>query len=363
MSNIKFLRKQLYATIDELICDVDSFLTDDKNYFSRERKLPIKKTIEFILFTGANAIKDELHDFFVLENTPSTSAFVQQRKKLKFEAFKFLFESFNKKVHTAKNVLYKGYQLLAVDGSSIPISHDPNDSETYIQKYDKCGQLCKGYNAFHLTAVYDLMSHLYTDVVIQGEVNMNENGAFNELIRRYEGNKAIFICDRGFESLNSFVHVMKKKQKFLIRVKDIGSNGLLSSLPKQESEEFDIDYQFIATTKQTKEVKKHKEIYKFMSTTSIFDYFEEGNLYYPVNMRIIRIKIGENKYESIITNLDRNEFSFDEIKMLYGMRWGIETSFRELKYAVGLNAFHAKNRNSIKQEIYAKLLFYNFSEY
>ena len=99
-----------------------------------------------------------------------------------------------------------------------------------------------------------------------------------------------------------------------------------------------------------------------MSTSSTFDHFEEDNPYYPVNIRIVRIKIGENKYESLITNLDRDEFSFDEIKLLYEMRWGIETSFRELKYAVGLNAFHAKNRNSIKQEIYAKLLFYNFSE-
>ena len=44
------------------------------------------------------------------------------------------------------------------------------------------------------------------------------------------------------------------------------------------------------------------------------------------------------------------------------MRWGIETSFRELKYAVGLCAFHAKNKESIKQEIYAKILFSNFSE-
>ena len=44
------------------------------------------------------------------------------------------------------------------------------------------------------------------------------------------------------------------------------------------------------------------------------------------------------------------------------MRWGIETYFRGLKYAVGLNGFHAKRRESIKQEIYAKLLFYNFSE-
>lgn len=362
MNKIDFLRKQLYASIDELILNRESYLTDDKNYFSRERKLPLKTLIESILFMGSNAIKDELYDIFEFHNTPSTSAFVQQRQKLNADAFKFLFESFNKKVHSSRNVLYKGYSLLAVDGSSTPISHNPNDPETYIAKFNRNKEACRGYNAFHITAAYDLLSHLYIDVIIQGEAYLNENGAFNDLVKRYEGNKAIFICDRCFESLNSFVHVMKKNQKFLIRVKDIHSNGLLSSLPEQESEEFDIDYQFIATTKQTNEVKKHKEKYKFMSTTSTFDHFEENNPYYPVDFRVVRIKIGDNKYESIITNLDRNEFSFEEIKRLYGMRWGIETSFRELKYAVGLSAFHAKNRNSIKQEIYAKLLFYNFSE-
>lgn len=44
------------------------------------------------------------------------------------------------------------------------------------------------------------------------------------------------------------------------------------------------------------------------------------------------------------------------------MRWGIETSFRELKYAVGMNAFHSKKRELIKQELYARLIFYNISE-
>ena len=44
------------------------------------------------------------------------------------------------------------------------------------------------------------------------------------------------------------------------------------------------------------------------------------------------------------------------------MRWGIETSFRELKYAVGLTSFHAKKRNFIVQEIFARIIMYNFAE-
>lgn len=44
------------------------------------------------------------------------------------------------------------------------------------------------------------------------------------------------------------------------------------------------------------------------------------------------------------------------------MRWGIETSFRELKYAIGLTSFHARKPDFIKQETYARLLLYNYCE-
>ena len=44
------------------------------------------------------------------------------------------------------------------------------------------------------------------------------------------------------------------------------------------------------------------------------------------------------------------------------MRWGIETSFRDLKYTVGLLHFHSKKVEYILQEIFASLIMYNFSE-
>ena len=44
------------------------------------------------------------------------------------------------------------------------------------------------------------------------------------------------------------------------------------------------------------------------------------------------------------------------------MRWGIETSFRELKYAIGLTSFHARKAKFIRQEILARIVMYNFCE-
>ena len=42
--------------------------------------------------------------------------------------------------------------------------------------------------------------------------------------------------------------------------------------------------------------------------------------------------------------------------------WGIETSFRSLKYTTGLLHLHSKKVACIKQEIYAKIIMYNFTE-
>ena len=79
-------------------------------------------------------------------------------------------------------------------------------------------------------------------------------------------------------------------------------------------------------------------------------------------MRIIRFSVTEGTYECIITNLPPDKFSADEIKCLYAKRWGIETSFRELKYAIGLTRFHSKKLEYILQEIWSRMVLYNFCE-
>ena len=119
----------------------------------------------------------------------------------------------------------------------------------------------------------------------------------------------------------------------------------------------------ILTRKQTNAVKENPALYKFLPTASTFDFLElKDNKYYPISLRIVRFKISETTYETIITNLDKERFPVFKIKELYHMRWGIETSFRELKYSIGLTSFHSKKVEYIIQEIFARLTMYNFCE-
>lgn len=43
------------------------------------------------------------------------------------------------------------------------------------------------------------------------------------------------------------------------------------------------------------------------------------------------------------------------------MRWGVETSFRHLKYSIGLLDFHSKKVDAIEMEVWARLILYNYS--
>ena len=192
---------------------------------------------------------------------------------------------------------------------------------------------------------------------------MDENDAFCQIVDRHKDHKAIFIADREFESYNGFEHVVKSGNKYLIRVKDIHSRtSMVKSLGPFPDGEFDIDVSRVLTLKNTNMVKACPHYYKWCPKNMRFDYMSKEDPWYEFKCRIVRFKITETTYECIITNLDRDKFPIENIKKLYNKRWGIETSFRQVKYAIGLNVLHSKKRELIQQEIYARLTLYNLTQ-
>ena len=139
------------------------------------------------------------------------------------------------------------------------------------------------------------------------------------------------------------------------------SNGMLSSMDLPEGE-WDQDITMILTRKQTNEVKNQPDKYKYIAYTTTFDFLDYHNEYYEITLRIVRFKIAEGVYECLVTNLSSDEMAFESMKELYHLRWNEETSFRALKYNIGLVHFHSKKREFIRQEIYARLIIFNLSK-
>lgn len=354
-----FMKKRLTDIIEEMATKPDLFVKNPGKDFTRDRKLTFKTVVKILLSMNGNCLSKELLEYFSYDtHTVTSSAFIQQRQKLLPFAFEFLLNEFTNTYEDIKT--FDGYRLLAVDGSDLNIPLNKHDLDTYIQSLPNS----KGYNLLHLNAMYDLDNKLYVDALLQPRNDRNEFAALIRMVDRSTiAEPVILIADRGYESYNVFAHIIEKGWNYVIRVKDRNSNGILSAINLPDSDEFDITVHFDLTRKQTKAMKSKLKNYKFMPLNSRFDYFKQYSIeFYPISLRIVRFKISDTSYETIITNLESETFSPTMIKSLYHKRWGIETSFRELKYAVGLTNFHSKTMTCITQEIFARLIMYNFCE-
>lgn len=87
---------------------------------------------------------------------------------------------------------------------------------------------------------------------------------------------------------------------------------------------------------------------------------------FDLTVRMVRLKVSDNgnkdDYYTVCTSLDRFRFPIGNIKELYRLRWGIESSFRELKYALGLINFRTRKEEFIRQEIFAHFFMRNYCE-
>ncbi len=102
---------------------------------------------------------------------------------------------------------------------------------------------------------------------------------------------------------------------------------------------------------------------RFIDQASAFDFIEYGSLdTYALAFRVARFPVGGDSYECIVTNLPRDDFPPERLKILYGRRWDVESSFRKLKYTIGLSNYHSCKPEYVKQEIWANLIAYNITE-
>ena len=337
------------------------FLRNPDSDFTRIRKLPFENVMKLILSMGGGTLDKELLDFFHLSpDAAASSAFVQQRAKISHAAFEDLFHEFSQKTDMAR--FYREYRLFAVDGSDLHIPTNPHDPESFYPGAN--GQ--KPYNLLHLNVLYDLLSHTYQDAILQKGVS-NENGAVIDMLLRSSVSNALLVADRGYESYNLMAHCQEKGWRFLIRVKDLTPTGIAASLGLPHMDQFDVPVSLSITRRQGKQTQTLYN-YKFLPSNSRFDFLPSSSrkrdpiTFYPLHFRAVRFKITPHSYETVLTNLPAQTFPPEELKKLYAMRWGIETSFRELKYTIGLLHFHSKKTEFIFQEIFAALTMYNFAE-
>ena len=352
----KALKRKLLDTICQMREDLSAYATDPKRDFTRSRKLPFETLCRTILSMSGQSLNVELQRQFHYDPTAATaSAFVQRRGKLLPAAFEEILRRFTSENRPIRR--WNGYTLLAVDGSHVQIPSNIHDKATHFIS-TKEG---RGYNLLHLNALYDLENQLYLDAVIQNGREEHESRALVELVDRSRLKEpVIMIADRGYEAYNNIAHIEQKKWNYLIRAKE--KRGILSGLKLPDTPEFDVAFSYFLSKRLTNRIRREPQKYRWIPSKVRFDYIKNASdALYPISFRVVRFAVKDGLYETVITNLPADRFPPPLLRVLYHKRWGIETSFRDLKHTLALTHFHAKKRPFIEQEIFAKMTLYNFA--
>ena len=354
------LKKNLNAIILRTAKEKKRFLYLPNKDFTRKGKISFQVLLKLIFSMDSGSLGKELLEYFSIgRQNISASAFVQLREKVMPEAFEHIFREFTRKLPHIRR--YEGFRLLAVDGckfGSVENSQEPdNHFKTFPNK--------KGFNIHNLNALYDLCNRFYVDAILRTGKKDSICKDLNIMVDRSPiRGKTIVLADRAYTSYNVFEHIAKKGWNYVIRATDLPFTGsIISKTSFPATGAADQWFHLKATRRCGKVTSVQRDIYRYMPSNQVFDFLPPGSTKeYPLHFRVVRLEVSPGIYELLVTNLEASKFPPEKLKTLYHLRWGIETSFRELKYTIGVLSFHSKKDESIKQEIFAGLTKYNFCE-
>lgn len=326
--------------------------------FSRRAKLSRRDIMMALVSMSGGSLAKEL-DECGLSVCPST--FVEARKKIPAAAFWEWFGWFNTNCAGMDCRRLFDRRILAVDGSAINMFRNP-DAPSFMQNAGHP----EGINQLHLNAIFDICNNTYFDALIQPQPRMNEVQALVDMLSaQHFREQTLLVADRGYQSYNLIEHIRRKDNlDFLIRVKD--SRTSWKAIQQLPMVELDTDILTTVTTTQKNSDKAAGHV--FLQTHAPSDK-EHGSRRHAgawdfespckIAFRVVRFPLSTGKWETLVTSLPRS-ISAEEIKELYHARWGIETSFRHLKTALGLIYLHGKSDEFVAQEIFAQLIAFNF---
>ena len=345
--------KYLYYNIDGMIKEIDNeklnvICRKNERHFIRNRKLNPKDLILFTINNRGKTMKMELYDFIQEYNIEEVSApaLLKQREKLNENVFKILAKKslndfYGKFANEVKT--FKGHVLSAIDGSDCEV---PNTIETR-RRYKAINSSNDDRVArIKLSNCYDILNKYVLDTEIgeykHGEIDLaNEHLQATEYIEEYF--PIIYIMDRGYFSLSMMYHLISEGKKFVIRLK--------TSFLKKEQKLMKSDDEIVEIKYQYDRIRSYKD-----KDEEFYNYYENGN---TMSLRFVNIVLPTCEVETIMTNLDLKEFTTEDIKKIYRLRWGIETSYHELKESMQVTNISSSKDTIIKQEIYSQMLVYN----
>ena len=245
----------------------------------------------------------------------SQQAFSAARQKIKWEAFEELFQTSVRGSYNEKWEKWRGYRLMAADGSFIQLPSDAALVEYY-------GGL--GHEGTSAAALASLLYDLENDIVVDAKI-APVSGNERELVEKHlqelqgmadfnRGHRELIIFDRGYPSHEFIKSLQDKEIAYVMRIQ----KGFIREW----------------------ETKGEREGWAALGKSGL-------------HVRAVRIPLEGGGQEILITNLA--EMEYEAFGELYHKRWGIETKYKELKQKLETENFSGRLVDNVKQDFYAMM--------
>lgn len=320
---------------------------NESNHFIRKRKIGPKEIVLYELNKKGLTSKMEILNFNNVTNVKNISSpgLFKQREKLNPAAFTYLIQdslrefyiNYKDEVKT-----YKGYVLIGVDGSDFEIPNSKISREKYNGKMkNQCARVT-------VSTCYDLLNHYTLDTIVE-KYNYSETKMAEEHYKTIKEEnlvgefKTIRITDRNYRNLSHIYHNVKDDNKFLTRI--------AASVYEKENQKMETDDEIIELGYEPNRVNYYKK-----TDPELYEYLKSGNV---IKVRCVKVPLDTGEIEYLLTNLEKELITKEEIKELYTSRWQIETNYRHLKNNLKIECITSSKEILIKQDIFSQVLVSN----
>jgi hypothetical protein len=296
--------------------------------FTRKRKLVFVDIFSLLINLVKTSTQIALLRFFLIvaedsgQISVSQQAFSKARQKIRWESCQHLMRETVKHIYKFKKKTWRGYHLLAIDGSKIQLPSDRKLKRIF-------GTLGKNDSAAtaQSSVLFDVLNGYVLDAILQ-PLSVNERTMAIEHLKQMKeigtNQKFLVIFDRGYPSfeliqhciLNSVTFIMRLKSKFNCEIDKMGLGCHNYKLTKNNEE--------------------------------------------PINVRVIKFKLpNSGETETLITNLFDYSLGVKAFRQLYFKRWGIEVQYGTSKHKLEIENFSGRTEEAIYQDYYINILLQN----
>jgi hypothetical protein len=288
--------------------------------------MPFKKLIYFLLSMIKESSQNALERYFGKTGDivhMSQQAFSEARQKIKWEALREMFEATVHALYGEGVKRWRGFRVLAIDGSKINLPADPVLRGYFggigVGNTSPCAQG---------SMLYDIENDLIVDARIE-PLAVDERSLAKEHIKKLgemgDSGKNLIIFDRGYPSIELIELLMEEKIAFLMRVR----------------EKFDLGIDVLERGEHRVELEKGGR----------------G----PVEVRVIKFRLPGGETETLISSLMDSGYGVKEFKALYFKRWPIETKYDRVKKKMEVENFSGITVDNIRQDFYAAMTLANIA--